>query len=433
VKEGLLTSEDSKMNVIPPSITTDVTSADAVQQKSYEWKAVTLMALGMGLVGIDRFLIVPLMPVLMRDLKLDYQDLGHITGALALAWGASALLSGNLSDRIGFKRVIVPAMIGFSLLAGLGGLATGVGSLIAIRAFMGIAEGAFTPASIIATIDASPPSRHGRNVGIQQMMPALLGLGLTPIVVTQLLKVMSWPWIFLLVAAPGFIVAFCAQRVLRRPSPTEIAAHTATHDSGSHRWYEVFRYRNVPVGIICMLCWLACQIVIAALFPSYLVDYLHLDLQQMGFVLSSLGFGGAIGALTLPALSDRIGRKPVMLLSTACVFISLWIFLRAGAAPLTLFVCLMVAMGCLYSLITLTVGPVAAEAVPARLMSTASGMIIGIGEVFGGGVAPAYAGYLAKHFGIEHAVTLPLWAISVGAIAILGLKETAPARLQRKE
>ena len=417
------------MNVNPPLAPSTVAPSHVEPSKSYEWKAVTLMALGMGLVGIDRFLIVPLMPVLMRDLKLDYQDLGHITGALALAWGLSALLTGNLSDRIGFKRVIVPAMIGFSLLAGLGGLATGVGSLIAIRAFMGVAEGAFTPASIIATMDASPPNRHGRNVGIQQMMPALLGLGLTPIVVTQLLKVMNWPWIFLLVAFPGLVVAFLAQRILRRPSPTEIAKHTTTHDTAQHRWYEVFRYRNVPLGIICMLCWLACQIVIAALFPNYLVDYLHLDMQQMGFILSSLGFGGAIGALVLPALSDRIGRKPVMLLSATGVFLSLWIFLRTGAAPVPLFVCLMVAMGCLYSLITLTVGPVAAEAVPVQLMSTASGMIIGIGEVFGGGVAPAYAGYLAKHFGIEHAVTMPLWTICAGAIAVIALEETAPARI----
>ena len=76
---------------------------------SYEWKVVTLMSLGMGLVGVDRFLIVPLMPVLAQQLHLDYQDLGDITGALALAWGASALFSGNLADRIGFRAVIIPA------------------------------------------------------------------------------------------------------------------------------------------------------------------------------------------------------------------------------------------------------------------------------------------------------------------------------------
>jgi MFS family permease len=412
--------------MVPLSSAAALVAGEADPPKGYEWKAVTLMSLGLGLVGIDRFLIVPLMPVLMRDLRLDYQDLGHITGALALAWGFSALFTGTLSDRFGFKRIIVPALIGFSLLAGLSGLATGVGSLIIVRAAMGLAEGAFTPASIIATIDASPPRRHGRNVGIQQMMPALLGLGLAPIAVTQLLKIMNWPWIFLLVALPGLIVAGIAQRVLRMPSPVQVAMHSATHDAGRHAWYEVFRYRNIPLGIVCMLCWLTCQIVIAALFPSYLVDYLHLNLQQMGFVLSSLGFGGAIGSLVLPALSDRIGRKPVMLISTVGAFLSLWLFLRTGRSPGALFLCLMGAMGFLYSLITLTVGPVSAESVPAQLMSTASGMIIGIGEVFGGGLAPALAGYLAKHVGIQHAIVMPLWALVAGTLAIIALKETNP-------
>ena len=407
-----------------------VTHTPAARPASYEWKAVTLMSLGLGLVGIDRFLIVPLMPVLMRDLKLDYQDLGHITGALAIAWGFSSLFTGRLSDRIGFKRVLVPALIGFSMLAGLSGLATGVGSLIIIRALMGLAEGAFVPASIIATMDASPPKRHGLNVGIQQMMPALLGLGLAPIAVTQLLKVMDWPWIFLMVAAPGLLVAYLAQKVLRVPSPKEIAAHSVTHDAGSHRWQEVFGYRNVPLGIACQLCWLSCIVVVAALFPNYLVDYLKLDMQQMGFVLSSLGFGGAIGSLLLPALSDRIGRKPVMLLSVAGAFVSFWIFMRTGAAPVTLFLCLMGAMGCLYALLTLTVGPITAESVPAQLMNTASGMIIGIGEIFGGGLAPALAGYLAKHVGIQHAITMTLWALVIGAIAIVALKETAPSRIR---
>jgi predicted MFS family arabinose efflux permease len=50
-------------------------AADGDWDPSYEWKVVTLMSLGMGLVGVDRFLIVPLMPVLVTELHLDYQDL----------------------------------------------------------------------------------------------------------------------------------------------------------------------------------------------------------------------------------------------------------------------------------------------------------------------------------------------------------------------
>lgn len=396
----------------------------------YQWKAVTLMSLGFGLVGVDRFIIVPLMPVLMHDLKLDYQDLGHITGALAIAWGISALFTGNLSDRIGFKRVIVPALFAFSIFAGLGGLATGVGTLIVIRALMGFAEGAFTPASIIATIDASPPEKHGRNIGLQQMMPALLGLGLAPILVTQLLKIISWPWIFLLVSVPGLIVAYLARRVLRQPSAEEIARHSATHDAGRHRWHEVFGFGNIPLAMILMLCWLTCNIVVAALFPSYLVDFLHLSLDQMGFVLSSMGFGGATGAIILPTLSDRVGRKPVLALCVFGGFAAFWGFLHTGPVPVALFVWLFAAIGFVFGAIALTVGPVSAESVPAQLMSTASGTIIGVGEIFGGGLAPSLAGYIAKHFGIERAVFMPLWALCIALAAVLLLKETAPGRIR---
>ena len=58
---------------------------------------------------------------------------------------------------------------------------TGLGSLIMIRGLMGLAEGAYVPASIVATVEASKPTRVGLNIGIQQMAAPLVGLGLGPI------------------------------------------------------------------------------------------------------------------------------------------------------------------------------------------------------------------------------------------------------------
>ncbi|SAK93502.1 major facilitator transporter [Caballeronia catudaia] len=395
---------------------------------AYEWKAVALLSLGFGLVGIDRFMIMPLFPVMMADLHLDYQDLGHITGALAVAWGISAMFMGNLSDRVGHRKVIIPAIVLFSLLAGLSGLATGVGSLILIRAVMGFAEGAYTPASIIATLDASRPTRHGRNIGIQQMALPLFGLGIAPILVTQLLKVLPWHWIFAVVSIPGLLVAYMMFRVLRNTRPTAAALHTAAHDLAAHKWTDVFRYRNIPLNIVGMLCWLTCLVVLSALFPSYLIDYLHLSLEQMGYVISAIGFGGTLGTLVMPALSDRLGRKPVMNFSVLGAAVSLLLLMRTGANPTTLFVYLTLTLFFVFSMITLTVGPLSAESVPAKLMSTASGLVVGIGEVFGGGFAPAIAGYVAKHFGIQYIMHLGLVALAIGLVVTLSLRETAPSR-----
>ena len=92
---------------------------------SYEWKSVTLLGIGFGLVGLDRWIISPLFPAMTADLGLDYQDLGNIVGVLGLMWGVFAIFSGGVSDRIGHRKVLIPAIMLFSVLSGLTGLASG--------------------------------------------------------------------------------------------------------------------------------------------------------------------------------------------------------------------------------------------------------------------------------------------------------------------
>ncbi len=159
----------------------------------------------------------------------------------------------------------------------------------------------------------------------------LFGLGLAPILVTQMLKFLPWHSIFAVVSIPGMLVAFLLWKVLRNTKATSAAVHTATHDATEHRWLDVFGYRNIPLNMIGMLCWLTCLAVLSALFPSYLIDYLHLDMQQMGYVLSAIGFGGTLGTLKMPTLSDRLGRKPVMILSVIGAAIFFVLLSRTGA------------------------------------------------------------------------------------------------------
>jgi MFS family permease len=396
----------------------------------YEWRAVALLSIGFGLVGLDRFMIQPMFPVMMHDLHLNYQDLGFISGALAIAWGISAFASGWLADQVGYRKILIPAIVLFSALAGLTGLVTGLGSLLLARAVMGLSEGAFTPASIVAALQASKPSRHGRNLGIQQTMVALVGLGLAPIIVTQLLQVLpSWRWVFLVVSLPGFIVAYLMYRVIRNTNATAAAVHTQTHDATPHRWTEIFKYRNVPLNMLGMLCWLTVVMVMGAFLPSYLTDHLHLDLPTMGYVMSAIGFGGTAGNLVLPALSDRIGRRPVLIIGVIVGVACLMGLSQTGAEPLKLFLLTFFTMFCVFANITMTVGPLTVESVPASLMATASGIVIGVGEVFGGGVAPAIGGFVAQHFGIQNIIYVAIVGMALGIVVALTVKETAPIKV----
>lgn len=146
-----------------------------------------------------------------------------------------------------------------------------------------------------------------------------------------MLKLVPWHWIFALLAAPGLLVAMLMYRHLRDSDAKIAAVHTDTHDASPHSWSDAFRYCNIPLGIVGMLCWLTNLVVLGAMLPGYLTEYLHLGIEQMGFVLSAIGFGGALGALLMPALSDRLGRKPVMVLSVTGAFFFLALLARCDA------------------------------------------------------------------------------------------------------
>jgi hypothetical protein len=72
-----------------------------------------------------------------------------------------------------------------------------------------------------------------------------------------------------------------------------------------------------------------------------------------------------------------------------------------------------------------------AETVPRAVMATALGLIMGVGEVVGGFVAPALAGQLSDVFGLGAAMLVSAGAAMVVTLLSLALTETAPARVRR--
>ncbi len=67
-------------------------------------------------------------------------------------------------------------------------------------------------------------------------------------------------------------------------------------------------------------------------------------------------------------------------------------------------------------------------------MATASGLVIAVGEFFGGGLAPIIVGRVAKAFGIEHVLWLPLAAMAARfCLCMLIRRAAAPAVGELKE
>jgi MFS family permease len=395
-----------------------------------EIKAVALLGLGFGLLALDRWSIATLFPAISKDLNLNYQDLGNLTGVLAIAWGITAIITGRVADRLGRRKVLLPAIIGFSLMAGFSGLATGFLTLYLMRLLMGVFEGAYTPVSIASTTEASRPERRGLNIGVQLGCFALIGLGFGPIIVTQLQNwVQSWRGVFVIVAIPGLIVAYLMYRTIREPA--HLAADRPSDSNvKQHAWGEIFRHRNVVIGTLALVGAMSCIFVIGAMMPSYLVDYTKLSTADMGFVLCAIGFFGAAGQISMGAISDRIGRRLALNLSFGLGIVFLLLLRGIGADKMLLFLLLGGLSACAFAILGLLSGPVVTEAVPAALIASVAGIPTGVAEIFGGGVMPSIAGFVAQHFGIQHTLTVGLFGLIGGLILSFFIRETAPRLAQ---
>ena len=408
-----------------PSTTT--TSA-APWDTSYEWKTVALLGVGFGLVGLDRWIIASLFPAMAMDLGLPEGEIGRLAGILGILWGVFAIFSGRLSDAIGHRKVLIPAIILFSLMSGFSGMVQSLVGLIWVRAIMGAMEGTYCPTSFTAVAAASRPARRGFNQGLQQSGFALMGFALGPIIATQLLNVVpSWRYVFWICAIPGFIVGALLYFQLREPKDTQAGALIgATQASGS--WIEVLKTPNILVCMVALLCAMACVFVLGAMVPIYLTNALELRPTDVGLVASALGFGGFFGQFGWPGLSDRFGRKPLAILGFIGATLSVWWFANTGASVLPLFVALFVCSFFCLGNVALITGPIATESAPRGLISSAIGVVVGAGEIFGGGVAPIIAGGVTDRYGLPSALNVALVGVALGIVVCLFLRETAPSK-----
>ena len=182
------------------------------------------------------------------------------------------------------------------------------------------------------------------------------------------------------------------------------------------------------LGMLALFCAMSCVFVLSALVPTYLVSYLKLSADQMAIVTSALGFGGFFGQFGVPGFrtcsgagSSRSSVSSARRRHCGCSRT------RERILPALFAGLFVVSFFCLGNVALIT-GPIATEAAPAGLISSAIGVVVGTGEIFGGGIAPSIAGYVANHYGIENTLYVALTGVTLGVVVSVLFKETAPRK-----
>jgi EmrB/QacA subfamily drug resistance transporter len=153
------------------------------------------------------------LPDLARDTGATPTQLQWIVDAYALVFAGLLLPAGALGDRFGRRRVLLTGLGIFGLGAAAATTIDDPGTLIAIRAFMGLGAALIMPTTLSIITATFPAGERDRAVGAWAGVAggsALLGL----LVSGSLLEIASWPSVFGLSVALAAIAFVGSLRVV---------------------------------------------------------------------------------------------------------------------------------------------------------------------------------------------------------------------------
>ena len=396
---------------------------------SYENALVLILGVTFGVVFFDRQAASNLVNFIQPDLHLTETDIGLLGSALSLTWAISAYVVGLISDRTGKRKpVLIACVIGFSICSAISGLSPSFPVLAASRFLMGLLEGGVMPICLAIMAVESSDNRRGLNAGIvQNGFSNLIGNALGPIVLVAIASAMNWRDAFYLAAVPGLLCAAAVWLWVKEPPKAPPPADGVTRHMGL---MDMLRVRNVLICSLVSIFMVAWLIIGFSFLPRVFVVVRGYDKQLAGNLMGALGICAFAAGALLPGVSDRIGRKPVLIIACFASILAPAAALYFQGSVLILGALLFVGwVG--NGVFPMFMGTIPGESLPRASIATAMGIVVGVGEILGGVVGPLLAGWLADH--TELKLQAPMFvmggcAFIAGCLALL-LKETAPAKV----
>ena len=411
----------------------------AVQAKPTRRRYITLLMIFITVVicYVDRANLAVASAHIQEEFGITKAQMGYVFSAFAWLYTLCQIPGGWFLDRVGSRLTYFIAIFGWSVATLLQGFASGLLSLIGLRAITGIFEAPAFPTNNRLVTSWFPEQERASAVGFYTS-GQFVGLAfLTPLLI-WIQELLSWHWVFIITGGIGIIWSFIWIKFYQAPSLSkginkaeleyirEGGAMVDGDAPGAKKtrtkltaadWKLVFHRKLCGVYLgqfaVTSTLWF-----FLTWFPNYLTQEKHIAALTAGFMTTVPFLAAFVGVILSGIVADRLVRSgrslgfarktPIIcgLLISTCIMGAnytndpIWImtlmaiaFFGNGFASIT------------WSLVS--------SLAPVRLIGLTGGMFNFVGGL-GGITVPLVVGYLAQDYGFAPAL------VYISAVALIG-------------
>lgn len=300
-------------------------------------RIIILLSVSVALIMTGFGIIMPVFARRLEDFGSGVVDLGYMTMGFALAQFALSPVLGSLGDRIGRRPIILLALGGYAAV-NIGFLfARDTGALMVLRCLEGGLTAGLLPAAQATVGDIVPINRRAQGVGVV-MAGYGFGFILGPFIGGLLFDMWGFAAPFIASSSMGLIALVFAWVMVPethfgvKRSKIQVNSNQPKHKAA----FMVNLPQPITTFVILIMVGFVLTFTFAFISPVmvfYVYNDLNFSATQFGLLIGVYGLAMVLGQIFLGGLSDKYGRKPVIVLGliVSSIFYAGMMFLTSFA------------------------------------------------------------------------------------------------------
>jgi MFS family permease len=384
-----------------------------------------LITIGHGLTHWYPATFYLLLPLIGAELGLSYSQIGLIMTCQYIASAIANVPGGVLVDTVGRKGLLMAVSlfwIGFPYL--LIGFTHSYVMLLACVALVGFGNSLWHPTAI-PTLGRRYPERKGLALSIHGM-GGNVGDAVAPLLIGAALGFFTWREVVVLNVVPGLVVAILLLAFL---GTLRLGAKKTESETQSFATYMsglrvLLRNRALVLLSTGSAFRTMTQSALLTFLPVYLAHDLGYSPVWVGACLFALQAAGFAASPIAGHLSDRLGRKQILVSSMLATGVVLAAMAFSGGSPL--FIALVAVLGFFLYATRPVIQAWLLEATPANMAGSSIGVLFGA-QAVGAAIGPLLGGLVADRYGLLATFYFLALTIVIANLFVIPVRKALPA------